>query len=61
MVVWNGRVEEVAGDMYTWGLLWCVGHMIDLIHDVIYIHDEHFGAAVAYSRLGYSNTRPVRI
>ena len=28
-VVWNGRVEEVVGDLYIWGLLWCVRHMID--------------------------------
>ena len=33
---------------------------VGLIHDVIYIHDEHFVAAVAYRRLAYSSTRPVK-
>ena len=52
-MVWNRRVKEVAGSSYVCTVLKCRWHMTHQIHDVIHIHDEYLGAAVAYSIFAY--------
>ena len=56
-IVWNRGVIGLEGRSYICDIHKCLLQMTDQIHDVIHIHDEHFVAAVAYSRPAYSNTR----